>query len=113
MTLRLVDGLPLAIEDMCLPAERFPALFDLDWNDRSVYATLDAMYDAHPQEAIDVITAGAASRDEAKLLGINKGAPVMRNQRTATDRRGLPVEYSRVVFHAERYHFVARVQRPG
>jgi DNA-binding GntR family transcriptional regulator len=32
-------------------------------------------------------------------------------QRTSTDRRGLPVEFSKVVFHAERYQFVARVQR--
>lgn len=110
-SLRLVDGLPLAIEDMYLPAERFPALVDLDWDNRSVYATLDKMYDAHPQEATDVVVAGSATRDEARLLGINTGAPVMRLQRSSVDRQGLPVEFSRVVFHAERYHFVARVQR--
>jgi GntR family transcriptional regulator len=60
---------------------------------------------------MDVVSAGAASRNEARLLGINKGAPVMRVQRTSTDRQGLPVEFSQVVFHAERYQFVARVQR--
>jgi GntR family transcriptional regulator len=110
-SLRLVDGLPLAIEDMYLPAERFPALVDLDWNNRSVYATLESMYGAHPQEATDVVAAGSASREEARLLGINKGAPVMRLQRTSVDRQGTQVEFSRVVFHAERYHFVARVKR--
>jgi GntR family transcriptional regulator len=110
-SLRLVDGLPLAIEDMCLPAERFSALMDLDWDNRSVYATLEELYGAHPQEAVDVITAGSATRDEARLLGINKGAPVMKMQRTATDHQGQPVEFTKVVFHAERYRFVARVQR--
>jgi GntR family transcriptional regulator len=110
-SLRLVDGLPFAIEDMYLPAERFPALADLDLNNRSVYATLEKLYDAHPQEAKDVVAVGSATHDEARLLGINKGAPVMRVQRTSTDRRGLPVEFSKVVFHAERYQFVARVQR--
>jgi DNA-binding GntR family transcriptional regulator len=32
-------------------------------------------------------------------------------KRTSSDRQGLPVEYSKIVFHAERYQFVARVQR--
>ena len=34
-------------------------------------------------------------------------------KRMSTDRRPLPVEYSEVVFHGERYQFVARVQRAG
>ena len=110
-SLRLTDGLPLAIEDMYLPAERFPALAELDMNNRSIYATLEKLYDIQPQEARDVVSAGSATRDQARLLGINKGAPVMRIQRTSTDRQGLPVEFSRVVFHAERYQFVARMQR--
>ncbi len=112
-SLRLVDELPFAIEDMYLPAERFPALADLDMNNRSVYATLEKLYGAQPQEALDLVSAGSATHDEARLLGINKGAPVMRVQRTSTDRQGLPVEVSRVVFHAERYQFVARMQRTG
>ncbi|MCX6070127.1 MAG: GntR family transcriptional regulator [Chloroflexi bacterium] len=112
-SLRLIDGLPLAIEDMYFPAERFPALADLDMNNRSVYATLERLYGAQPQEATDVVSAGSATRDEARLLGINKGAPVMRVQRASTDRQGLPVEVSKVVFHAERYQFVARMQRTG
>ena len=35
----------------------------------------------------------------------------MRLRRTSLDRNGRAVEYSKVVFHAERYQFVARVQR--
>jgi GntR family transcriptional regulator len=110
-SLRLINGLPLAIEDMYLPADRFPALAELDMNNQSIYATLERLYDAHPQEALDLVSAGAATPDEARLLGIVKGAPVMRLQRTSTDRHGLRVEFSRVVFHAERYQFVARMQR--
>jgi GntR family transcriptional regulator, N-acetylglucosamine utilization regulator len=110
-SLRLADGLPLAIDDVYHPADRFPALADLEWKNRSVYAMLEKLYDAHPQEAVDVITAGSATREEARLLGILKGAPVVRTQRTSTDRQGRSVEFSRVVFHAERYKFVVRVQR--
>ena len=109
--LRLVDQLPFSIEDMYLPADRFPKLGEIDLNNHSVYAALEELYDAHPQEAQDIVTAGSATREEARLLGINTGAPVMRLRRTSVDRRGLTVEYSKVVFHAERYQFVARVQR--
>jgi len=109
--LRLVNGLPLAVEDMYFPADRFPALADMKLDNTSVYAALEQRYNAHPQEACDVVSAGSATRDEARFLGINKGAPVMRVQRTSTDRQGLPVEFSRVAFHAERYQFTARVKR--
>lgn len=111
--LRMVDQLPFSVEHMYFSAERFPKLASMDLNNRSVYATLERLYDAHPQDALDVVSAGAATREEAGLLGINKGAPVMRVKRMSTDRQGLPVEYSRVVLHAERYQFVARVQRTG
>jgi GntR family transcriptional regulator len=109
--LRLADELPFAVEDMYFSAERFPALAEIDMNNRSTYATLEAVYDALPQEALDLITAGSATHEEAKQLGINKGAPVMRVKRMSTDRQGLPVEYTKIVFHAERYQFAARMQR--
>jgi GntR family transcriptional regulator len=110
-SLRFAKNLPFAIEDMYFPYDRFPALAKLDLNDCSVYTTLEKHYDAHPQEALDLITAGSATGPEAVLLGINKGAPVMRLKRISTDRKGLFMEYSRVVFHADRYQFVARMRR--
>jgi GntR family transcriptional regulator len=111
--LRLAKQLPFAFEDMYFSCNRFPALANLDLNNCSVYVTLEKLYDAHPQEALDLITAGSATAQEAGLLGINKGAPVMRLKRISTDRLGLLVEYSKVVFHADRYQFVARMQRTG
>jgi GntR family transcriptional regulator len=109
--LRLAKQLPLAIEDMYFSLDRFPALADSDLNDRSVYVVLEELYDAHPQEALDLISADLATSQEARLLGINKGAPVMRVKRASTDRLGLPVEYTRIVFHADRYQLVARMQK--
>ena len=47
--LRLAKQLPFAIEDMYFSCDRFPALADLDLNNRSVYATLEKLYDAHPE----------------------------------------------------------------
>jgi GntR family transcriptional regulator len=111
--LRLAKQLPFAIEEMYLSYERFPALATLDLNNCSVYSTLEKLYDALPQEALDLITASSATGQEAGLLGINKSAPVMRLKRISKDRSGLPVEYTEVVFHADRYQFIGRMQRSG
>jgi len=108
---RMAKGLPFAIEEMYFPYERFPALAVLNLDNRSVYAVLASMYDSHPQEALDLLTAGSATYEKDTLLGLNKGAPVMRVKRVSTDRQGLLIEYTKVVFHAERYQFVARMQR--
>ncbi len=35
----------------------------------------------------------------------------MQMKRVSTDRQGLLMEYSKVVFHADRYQFMARMQR--
>jgi GntR family transcriptional regulator len=96
---------------MYFPADRFPALAEMRLDNTSIYAALEQRYDAHPQEACDVVCAGSATRDEARFLGINKGAPVMRVQRTSTDRLGRLVEFSQVAFRAGRYQFTARVKR--
>ena len=109
--LRLAKQLPFAIEELYLSSDRFPALAKMNLNDRSIYATLEKEYNAHPQEALDLISADSASSQEARLLGINKGAPVMRVIRISTDRSGLPVEYSKIVFHAGRYQLMARMRR--
>jgi GntR family transcriptional regulator len=111
--LRLARQLPLAVEEMYFSLDRFPALVNADLNNRSVYAVLGDLYDARPQEALDLISADLATRQEARLLGINKGAPVMRVKRASTDQSGLPVEYTQIVFHADRYQLVARMQKTG
>ncbi|NJD59009.1 MAG: GntR family transcriptional regulator [Anaerolineae bacterium] len=109
--LRLAKGLPFAIEEIYLSHDRFPALASLNMNNHSLYTVLEKDYHAYPQESLDLISADSASRDEARLLGINTAAPVMRVVRTSTDREGQPVEYTRIVFHAGRYQLVARMHR--
>ena len=110
-SLRLIRELPLAVEDMYFPYERFPEMATADLNNRSTYVTLEELYGAHPQDALDLISAEAATTEYAVLLGVKKGAPVVRVKRVATDKKGLPVEYSMVVFHAERYQLALRVHR--
>lgn len=110
-SLRFVRDLPLAIEDIYFPYDRFPQMATTNLNNCSTYLTLGKLYDAHPQDALDLISACAATTEAAVLLGLPKGAPIMRVIRVATDLKGLPVEYSIVLFHAEHYQLALHVHR--
>ena len=110
-SLRFIRDLPLAIEDIYFPYDRFPQMAKVDLNNSSTYLTLEKLYNAHPQDALDLISAGAATLEDAVLLGLQKGAPIMRVIRVSTDGEGLPVEYSIVFFHAEHYQLAVHVHR--
>lgn len=110
-SLRTVGRQPFALEEMHYPFDRFPAMATLDLNDRSTYATLEALYHAHPDQAVDHITAGTATAAETRALGLKPGRPVLRVQRVSYDASGQPVESTVATFLADRYRIVARVSR--
>jgi GntR family transcriptional regulator len=111
LSLRTVGHQPFALEDMHYAFDRFPAMATLDLNDRSTYATLEAKYHAHPEQAVDHITAGTATAAEARSLGLKPGRPVLRVRRVSYDASGLPIESTVATFLADRYRIVARVSR--
>ena len=108
---RTVNGDPIVIETSYHPYERFPELLSTDMNNRSIYQILDDKYDSLPQEAFDSIIAGVATADEADLLDIPLGAPVMRYQRIALDKNTQPMEFTLSVYRADRYQFVVQFRR--
>lgn len=98
--LRLGDDRPLALEDAWLPTALVPQL-DRQAAEGSLYELLEAL-DLLPTEGIEVVTATLPSAEEVDLLEIAATYPVLRLTRTAVSH-GVPVEYSRVTFPADRY----------
>jgi GntR family transcriptional regulator len=58
-------------------------------------------------ERIEVVLATA---DEAAILEVEPGAPLMAITRTATDADGEPIEFSRDLFRADRTRIVVRTE---
>jgi GntR family transcriptional regulator len=106
--LRSISNEPIVIETSCHPYQLFPELLHMDLTDQSIYAILQEKYDSRPHEAQDSFVASVASQEEAQLLEIDQGAPVMRFQRTGFNKQGLPMEFTRSVYRADRYQFVIR-----
>ena len=103
---RLADGEPFALERSSFPGERFAGLLGLDLSG-SLYDLLDDHFDAAPVRAVERIEPVLADRDEAAVLGVAPGAPLMLVDRIAYDDAGLVVETARDVFRGDRTRIVA------
>ena len=110
--IRLADGSPISVEHATLPADRFPGLLELPLGG-SVYELLEQHYGARPGEAVERIEVVPASPDEAAILAIAPGAPLISITRTTVDDAGQPIEYSHDLFRAERTRIVVRTPGRG
>ena len=109
--LRSTNNMPLVIENTYHPLKRFPDLLDVDFTNRSIYAHLREQYGLVPDQAQDRFVAGVADEEEAELLEIENGAPVMRYERVAMDPAGEPIEFTISIYRADRFEFVVHFHR--
>lgn len=98
----LADGEPFAIVTVWCPAELAEHLSRADVERSPFYELLDIPLSG----ATQTIGADAASTDEADVLNVPVGSPVLRCLRTTTSVDGRTVLFSRHVFPAHRTEFV-------
>jgi DNA-binding GntR family transcriptional regulator len=103
----LADGEPFAVVTVWCPAELGRQLSRADVEQHPFYELLDVTL----RGATQTIGADAASAEEARLLRVPPGAPLLKCQRVTTDDSGRPVLMSEHVFPAHRTEFV--VELPG
>ncbi|WP_062072472.1 GntR family transcriptional regulator [Demequina sediminicola] len=103
--LRSANGVPIAIENVHLPADLASGLVEIDVSERSLYEILRSQFGIVFSAGRQVISARTASAEDAELLGIRAGAPVLHNVRTS-HWQGRTAEYTRSVYRGDRYQFV-------
>lgn len=107
---RTADGVPMALENVWLPADLVPGV-DLDrLASGSVYAALAAA-GAEPERAEQSIRAGVLQPRDAGLLDVAAGSPALVVSRTTFDGRGRAVERAVSQYRGDRYDFQLTVQR--
>jgi len=109
--LRMADGEPMALDRTYLPAARCPNLRRELARHASLYATLENAYDIRLGTADATIETALATPEEATLLGVDTGLPMLLLSQLSMDTAGQPVEWVRSVYRGDRYTFVARVRR--
>lgn len=108
---RMADSLPMGVECTCLPLRLCPDLLERFDPGTSLYRTLAEVYEIHIVQADEVVEAGLASAEEARLLHISKGSPVFQFTRTAYIESGQAVEYVKSTFRGDRYKITNRLRR--
>lgn len=108
--IRLADGAPMCLEDAYMADSIVPGFLDAPLPD-SLYAEFRRR-DLLPTWGEDSVDADLARAEEAELLGIDAGAPVLRIARRAF-AGNIAVEVSRSTYRADRYTLWVPVCRPN
>lgn len=106
--LRLADDVPMAIEHTAAPARFLPVL---DKIGASLYEAL-ATTGHPPTRGLQRLRAVLLSDEDAALLGVPTGSPVLYIQRIAYLSDGRGVEFTRSYYRSDTYEFVSEVT-PG
>ncbi len=92
---------PLAVERSYFPVAPFPGLLDHGLSG-SIYTLLTRTYGQRPTSAAESLEPVIARPDEAGLLKVDQGSPLMLITRTAFTTAGLAVEFARDLFRPDR-----------
>ncbi|MGW3987971.1 GntR family transcriptional regulator [Streptomyces sp. NPDC004830] len=108
--LRLVDGAPMAIEHLHIPADLVPALTARELETGDLYQHLRERHRVEVSEATQTIEPTVVSQAEARLLGVPELSPALLFERHTGDTRGRPVEYVHSIYRGDRYRIVSRLR---
>ncbi|MGW0517459.1 GntR family transcriptional regulator [Crossiella sp. NPDC003009] len=106
--LRLVDGMPIALEQLHIPVAVAPDLSTVDFERPGLHAALRKR-GVVVHEAVQSIEPTVTDETESELLGVPLLSPALLFDRRTTDTGGRAVEYARSIYRGDRYRIVSRL----
>jgi GntR family transcriptional regulator len=103
---RLADEVRISLEHARFPVALFPDLLSERLDD-SIYELMAQRYGLSAVKAVERLVAVLADADQAALLGIEVGDPLMAIERVAYDGADQPLEYSTDLFRGDRTRVIA------
>ncbi|MBU2695750.1 GntR family transcriptional regulator [Pimelobacter sp. 30-1] len=110
--LRLADGTPFSLDHARLPADRFPGLLEQPLGG-SIYELIENDYGVTIGDAEEVVEVVHATDEEAALLSVTVGDPLVSITRTTYDTGGTPFEFSHDLFRSDRVRITLRTPGRG
>ena len=99
---RLADGKPLVLERAIFPADRVASTLDVDLERESLFQALVAA-GLVPTSGSAALAAESATAEDARLLRVRKGAPLLVERRLIHDQNGKPLEWTESRYVGSRY----------
>jgi DNA-binding GntR family transcriptional regulator len=109
--LAALDGDPLALLTAWLPLRYARGVSDQDLGSGSLYEALAQVHGVQMTSADNVFEVDRAGLEQAELLGLAPGSPVLRVIGVTKNERDRPVEYSDVLYRPERFRFAIESRR--
>lgn len=108
---RLIDGEPVGVHDAYFPLRRGARLERAEIEQsQSLYKLLTDKFGFAPAEAVENLCAAAADAEDARLLGVAEGAPVLMCERITLSERREPIEYC-VMKYVSTYRYSTRIAK--
>ncbi|WP_019135207.1 GntR family transcriptional regulator [Cellulomonas massiliensis] len=107
--LRVVDGEPMAIERIHLPAVLVDGLEADDLVAGSFYRLLRERFGVDVRSAVQTLEATVTDETEAHLLDVPQHFPALMVERTTRDAGGRIVEFVRSVYRGDRYRVTSEL----
>jgi GntR family transcriptional regulator len=109
---RLLGGAPIAVDLARVPLALAPDLPELDFATASLYEALEER-GVLPTRADFSVEAAPASAEDAALLEVEPGHPLLVTDQITFDKNGQPIELATMAYRHDRYRFRASLRRPG
>lgn len=106
---RSANGDPVTLEETYFPAAVFPELLTFDLKD-SLYRVMDREYGMPPFSADEVIEPVSATAQQAELLRVEEGKPLLMLARTTYAESGIAVEFALDYFRPDRTRITLHTQ---
>lgn len=103
--LRLADGIPMMLERSHLPASEFVSLSEHEVATKPLYDIVEKDYHQKIRFADEEFRASTARREEAELLGIPEGSPVLKLSRITFNDKNVAIEYTHSVARADQFKY--------
>jgi GntR family transcriptional regulator len=109
--LRFVENVPVVLSTSHLPYDLCPSLIEEDLSRKSLYKFLETAYGLEIATGTRRIEAVAAGKDDARMLEIKLGAPLLVVRSTTCLRDGRPIDFSISKHRADRTQFETHLVR--
>lgn len=106
--LRLVESKPAAIHIAYLDHRIYAPLLKVDLSTRSLLDVMQDISGVSVSYTTDSVQADLANGEEARLLGIERGSPVLRVEGVAYSEYGEPTRFSRAVYRGDMFRLSVR-----
>jgi len=108
--LRIVDGEPMALEEIRLPAALVPGITAEEFVSGSLYSRLRERYRVDATEAVQTTEPTVTDASEARLLGVPPYSPALLFERTTRDDGNRVIEFTRSVYRGDRYRITSHLK---